>query len=320
MDSRLMLYSGLPPQSTGLVDLQDFRGGPVEVGHPLVLVDGQQPLFQGVQNVHPLEEEAAEGVRLVPQQVVLDLSGQAEAEKAPRRPGGHPGQQVEEDHPHHGGPDGTDVDPRHGVADEGAVVGVNGGVGAAVRPGGGFAVVDQCGVAGQEPIHDVLAEGGQGGGVILAGGQVVEGDGGSLPVVDGEHVDAGDVLDRPPDVLGGLRCVEILGEQGHVGRHLGGTLQGLVPGAVLRHEVEQKAGHQREQQGDDDAQQQDVAYLVVDRRAGVRMVLHEDPNLATWILPVVYHIFQGASMNDRESEGKNNGKNRKTFNSMEVFV
>lgn len=44
------------PQGAGLVDLQDFRGGPVEVGHPLVLVDGQQPLFQGVQNVHPLKE------------------------------------------------------------------------------------------------------------------------------------------------------------------------------------------------------------------------------------------------------------------------
>ena len=83
--------------------------------------------------------------------------------------------------------------------------------------------------------------------------------------------------------------------------------------------LSRKLATKREQQGDDDAQQQDVAYLVVDRRAGVRMVLHEDPNLATWILPVVYHIFQGASMNDRESEGKNNGKNRKTFNSMEAF-
>ena len=248
----------------------------VDVHNVRVAVDGQQPLVQGVQQLHAAQKQIAEGVRLIPQQPAFDAAGQLQAQQCAdaqrRQADAHKHRQRAQRHR----ADGLQIQPGQHVAGHRAVRAAHGGHGAVVGAQRGLGVVQQhlaalgqaaaqFGVQCRQPRAAVPARYDVGIVYRLA-----------LRVVHGKQVDALDALHRAQGVFLQLLRVAVPVQGQRIGRGLHGGGQRVVAHALLLRKAQPQPGAGGQDHRHQNAQHAHTADLLVQRLPG-GLVRHGGP-------------------------------------------
>ena len=247
----------------GLLRVEKAQARGVDIDHICVLVDGDDALLQGLQNVLALVEHLAEGVRLIAQQGLLDGAGQI----AGQHQGDAGGQESQDGEATHGVQhdlvDAAHPDAHGYKAQQGAVQIMDRGEGAVLRAGDAGACVHlgQLPTQDRERIHIRVDRPHKGGVRAVPDDAVVVG-----------HHDGVNVLDPgdgPVQVVGEHRAVRPVGQKiGHIrrlGQHLGGIHQVAVQVLILHAQGEQQGGGHAQDRGGQDQEQAEGLQLMADR-------------------------------------------------------
>ena len=247
----------------GLLRVEKAQARGVDIDHICVLVDGDDALLQGLQNVLALVEHLAEGVRLIAQQGLLDGAGQI----AGQHQGDAGGQESQDGEATHGVQhdlvDAAHPDAHGYKAQQGAVQIMDRGEGAVLRAGDAGACVHlgQLPPQDRERIHIRVDRPHKGGVRAVPDDAVVVG-----------HHDGVNVLDPgdgPVQVVGEHRAVRPVGQKiGHIrrlGQHLGGIHQVAVQVLILHAQGEQQGGGHAQDRGGQDQEQAEGLQLMADR-------------------------------------------------------
>ena len=255
------------------VQREQFRRGPVQVDHPVVPVDGQQPFVQRVQQFHAAQEQVAEGVGFVPQQVAFDPPRQLQAQQRAHAQRRQPDEQIDGQRAQHRKTDGAQVQPGRHVAPDTAVVPAHGGVGAVVGAHGRLGVVQQRGRAVRQLPAQPVAQRLQRAGIAGPGHDVIKVQRDAVFVVQNEQVDACQPLHRAVHIAVRRFLAAVAHDVQRVGHRLHGRRQRVVAHAVFLHQAQGQARAGGQHHRHQDAQHRDPADAGIDRMPG-RLFFH----------------------------------------------
>ena len=246
-------------------DAEDVRRRTVDIGDRAVRINGQQALVERVEDIHALQKQLTERIRLIAEQFLLDMIGEAHAEQTADTEREQGDQTVEQQHAQHRPAIGAQIQTRHYDAERLSVFIAHHGVGAAVGALRHLIAGKQRYLLTVQAADRIGPQGRQHGRLSFTGGEIVEYQRSALYVIYAEHIHRGDAPDGTFEILLCGIGLDRIRQERRVGRHLRGVGQQLIACVHILIQADAEPDRRREQHHDGDALDQHPAHTPVQR-------------------------------------------------------
>ena len=233
-----------------------------------MLVDRHQALIQCIQNIHALQEQLTERVRLIAEQLPLDPLRKPHAEQTADTERKQRDEQIGQQHAQHRPMVGAQIQPSHDDTCCLSVFITHDGIRTAVGTVRQLVAREHRFPLAAQSADGICPQGRQHGYVSRTGGKVIKCGRLARHIIHAEHIHLGYALHRTHQILLYTVRLNVIGQQRRICRHLRRIGQQLVTRPDLLMQLNPQTDRHCKQQHNRDALHQHPAHLPVQRAGG----------------------------------------------------